>query len=62
MGRYLMCANCGNVEAGTSYYKCKQCGKFFCSSCATGFRSIGCPHCGFTPLTVLGLNELGKIG
>jgi DNA-directed RNA polymerase subunit RPC12/RpoP len=62
MGRYVACTNCGNVESGTPYYKCKQCGKFFCRECAKGLRSMTCPHCNYTPVTGWGLGQLGQIG
>jgi hypothetical protein len=46
MATFAMCVYCGCNEDGTAIYKCEECKKTFCDTCAEGgFFSSRCPSC-----------------
>jgi hypothetical protein len=49
MARYAQCPNCGNTADGDPVYRCNECRKLFCRSCARGLLKWvdipGCPFC-----------------
>jgi len=48
MARYAQCPNCGNKEDGNAVYRCNECRKLFCHSCARGMlKWLGNPSCPF---------------
>jgi predicted RNA-binding Zn-ribbon protein involved in translation (DUF1610 family) len=49
MARYAQCPNCGNTGDGDAVYRCNDCRRIFCHSCARGviMKWLGNPKCPF---------------
>jgi hypothetical protein len=61
MERYARCPNCENRDDGDEVYRCDDCRKLFCHSCARGMlKWLGKPSC---PLCDSGnTKRVGMIG
>lgn len=45
MSTYPKCPTCGNRKNGDEIYKCRECGKVFCTKCGESRFGDVCPKC-----------------